>query len=102
MKSWKLVLGAGAACAACCAAPIVGGMAALGLGSGLLAGGAGALSLALESWLPLAAGGAALAGVAGVAGVVAWRRRRPAQRVGACGCPVGSNEAAPACGTKWR
>lgn len=83
MKPWKLVLGAGAACAACCAAPIIGGMAALGVGSGLFAVGVSTLSAYLESWVPLAAVGAALAGIAAV---VAWRRKRPAQPATGCGC----------------
>lgn len=96
MKPWKLVLGAGAGCAACCAAPIIGGMAALGIGSGLFAGGAGALSAHTESWLPLAAGGAALAAVAGV---VAWRRKRPTEPANGGGCSS-SPGAASACGTK--
>jgi LPXTG-motif cell wall-anchored protein len=98
MKPWKLVLGAGAACAACCAAPIIGGMAALGVGSGLFAGGAGALSAYTESWLPLAAGGVALAAVAAV---VAWRRKREVETASACGCPESAGTA-PACGAKAR
>jgi LPXTG-motif cell wall-anchored protein len=96
MKPWKLVLGAGAACAACCAAPIIGAMAALGVGSGLFAGGVGALSAYTESWVPLAAGGAALAAVAGV---VAWRRKRAAQPAAGCGCPSNPTPAS-ACATK--
>jgi hypothetical protein len=96
MKPWKLVLGAGAACAACCAAPIIGGMAALGIGSGLFAGGVGALSAYTESWLPLAAGVVALAAVGGL---VVWRRNRPAAPVAGCGCSS-SPGAASACGTK--
>ncbi|TWO70971.1 hypothetical protein FN976_11635 [Caenimonas sedimenti] len=85
MKPWKLVLGAAAACAACCAGPIIGGMAALGVGSGLLAGGAGALGAYLDSWVPLAIAGVALAAVAVV---VAWRRSRATQSAsGGCGCP---------------
>lgn len=55
MKPWKLILGAGAACAACCAAPIIGGMAALGIGSGPFAGGVGAASAYTASWVPLQA-----------------------------------------------
>jgi LPXTG-motif cell wall-anchored protein len=96
MKPWKLVLGAGAACAACCAAPIIGGMAALGVGSGLFAGGVGALSAYTESWLPVAAGGVALAAVGGL---VAWRRKRAAPTAGPCGCSDGAGRAS-ACGTK--
>ena len=96
MKPWKLVLGSGAACAACCAAPLIGGMAALGVGSGLFAGGIGALSAYTESWAPLAAGGAALAAVAGL---VAWRRNRPPQPATGCGC-ASSATPAPSCATK--
>jgi hypothetical protein len=95
MKPWKLVLGAGVACVACCAAPIISGMAALGIGSGLLAAGAGALSAYAESWLPLVAGGVA---VAAVAGTMAWKRKRPAEPATERGCSS-SPEAAPACGT---
>lgn len=99
MKSWKLVLGAGAACAACCAAPIIGGMAALGVGSGLFAGGVGALGAYIGSWVPLAAGGVALAAVAGV---VAWRRRRATEAApGGCGCSS-TPAAANSCRTKVR
>ncbi len=90
MKPWKLVLGATAACAACCAAPIISAMAALGIGTGLFAGGAASLGAYTQSWLPLAAAGAALAAVAGVA---VWRRRRPAERTSGCDC-------SHACGTK--
>jgi hypothetical protein len=82
MKSWKLVLGAGAACAACCAAPIVGAMSSLALGSGLFAGGAGAIGAYSGSWLALAAGGVVLFAAAGV---VAWRRRA-AKAAAGCGC----------------
>ncbi|MDB5913175.1 MAG: hypothetical protein JWP22_1850, partial [Ramlibacter sp.] len=94
MKPWKLVLGAGAACAACCAAPLIGGMAALGIGSGLFAAGVGTLGAYTQSWLPLAAGGVALAAVAGI---VAWKRKRAAEPAMACGCSS-SAEAPSACG----
>jgi hypothetical protein len=93
MKPWKLVLGAGVACAACCAAPIISAAAALSLGaSGLFAGGMGALSASTGSWLPLAAGAL---GLAAVGGLVVWRRRPPAEPVGGrCGCSVRSKAAA--------
>jgi hypothetical protein len=95
MTSWKLVLGAGAACAACCAAPILSGVAALGIGSGLFAGAAGAFSAFTGSWVPAVAAGIALAVVAGV---FAWRRRRITEPAAGCGCP-GRAGAAPACST---
>jgi hypothetical protein len=84
MKVWKLVLGAGAACAACCAAPVISAMAALGIGSGLFAGGAGVFGAATRSWWPVAAGAVALAAFAGA---LAWRRQRAAAPATACGCP---------------
>lgn len=95
MKPWKLVLGAGVACAACCAAPIVGGMAALGIGSGLFASGMGALSAYTESWLPLAAGGVALAAVIGT---VVWRRKCASETASGCGCSTRQGPAV--CGSK--
>lgn len=95
MKPWKLVLGAGVACAACCAAPIIGGMAALGIGSGLFAGGIGALSAYTESWLPLAAGGVALAVVVGT---VVLRRRRGTVTTSGCACSTSQGPAV--CGSK--
>jgi hypothetical protein len=93
VKPWKLALGAGAACAACCAAPIISATAALGLGtSGLFAGGMGALGASNGSWVPLAAAALALAGVGGL---ILWRRRPAAQRArGQCGCSVGADAAA--------
>jgi hypothetical protein len=90
MKPWKLVLGAGVACAACCAAPIIGGMAALGIGSGLFAGGMSALSAYTDSWLPLTAGGVALAVVVGT---VVWRRKRAAETASGYGCSAGQGPA---------
>jgi LPXTG-motif cell wall-anchored protein len=81
MNPWKLALGAGAACAACCAAPIISAAAALGVGaSGLFAGAIGAV--ATQSWIPLAAGGLALA----TGGGVLARRRRQAMKPSSCGC----------------
>lgn len=77
MKLWKLVLGAVAACAACCSAPIISAAAAMGLG------GIGAVAASTQSWVPFVAGAVALA--AG-AGVVAWRRRPPVQAT-SCGSP---------------
>lgn len=81
MKTRKVLLGLGAACAACCALPIAGTLAALGaVTSALLAASAG-------GWLP-AAGLALLAIAAGV-GLLARKRgwRAAACSVdGACGC----------------
>lgn len=37
MRPWKAVLGVGVACAACCAVPLLGGVAALATGSTALA-----------------------------------------------------------------
>jgi hypothetical protein len=96
MKFWKLALGAGAACAACCAAPLISGIAALGIGSGVFAGGMAAWSAYAESWLPLAAAGAV---AAAIAIHVARRRRQPEPVAAACGCPT-ADDGAPSCGMR--
>lgn len=76
MKSWKVVLGLGAACAACCAIPL------LGLAGGLAAAGS-ALAACADELLPL--GAALLAAALALAGVWGWRRRQ-ARRDSACAC----------------
>ncbi len=73
MRPWKAVLGVGAACAACCAVPLVGGIAALTVGTSALAAAAAALLACADEFAPLAAGILALA-VMGVA--AAWWLRR--------------------------
>lgn len=78
MKSWKVLLGLGGACAVCCSLPLAATFAAV-------AGGASAaLSLAPGAVLPAA--GIALAAIVAGAGAVAWRRRRakPAAERGCC------------------
>ena len=75
MKSWKVLFGVGGACAACCALPLVGGVAALSAGSSALL--ACADELAPIAW--------ATAALAIVAGSVWWWRRRQARK-SACGC----------------
>ena len=76
MKSWKIVLGLGTACAACCAIPL------LGLAGGLAAFGS-ALVACADEFLPAAT--VLLAVAAGLAGVWLWRRRQASRRDG-CGC----------------
>lgn len=76
MRPWKVILGLGVACAACCAIPLLG-----------IAGGLAALASALwacaDEFLP---GAVALGAVAAaLAGLWLWRRHRAA-RYGACGC----------------
>lgn len=78
MKSWKAVVGLGAACAACCAIPL------LGMSAGVAAFGS-ALVACADELLPLAM--ALLAVAAGLAGVW-WFRRRQAARRAACACPA--------------
>lgn len=79
MKSWKVMLGLGAACAACCAIPLVAAAGGLALfGSALFA--------RFEAFVPasmlLAAGGAAVL----AAGVWSLRKRRIASANVGCGC----------------
>ncbi|MGQ3053046.1 MAG: hypothetical protein ACT6S0_14795 [Roseateles sp.] len=76
MKTWKLTLGLGAACAACCAIPLIaaaGGLAALG----------GVLVACADELLPFAG---ALVLLAGAAFGVYWWKRRRALRTSTCGC----------------
>ena len=79
MKPWKVMLGLGAACAACCAIPLVaaaGGLALLG----------SALFARFEAFAPagmlLVAGGAVVL----AAGVWWLRQRRIARARASCGC----------------
>ena len=77
MKPWKTAVALGAAaCAACCAVPL------LGLASGLAAFGS-AMAACADELLPVAA--VLLTGALALAGVWWWRRRQAA-RGGACGC----------------
>lgn len=75
-KPWKLLLGLGLACAACCAIPllgIAGGMAALGA----------SLWACADEFIPAALILLAFAGAAGA--LHFWRRRRSASQP-SCGC----------------
>jgi len=82
MKSWKVLLGVGGACVACCALP-------LGAIAGFLAG-AGGLAAYAGPILP-ALGIAAGVGLAGAA--YWWRRRASARQAGGCGCKPGGCQA---------
>ncbi|MFG6432848.1 hypothetical protein [Roseateles sp. LYH14W] len=89
MKPWKLALGLGAACAACCAIPL------LGIAGGLAAFGS-ALWACADEFLPAAAVLAVIA--VGLLGVWWWRRREAARRA-KCACAEAcSTEAQHACG----
>ncbi|MBT2326847.1 hypothetical protein J7E62_31560 [Variovorax paradoxus] len=78
MKPWKVLLGLGAVCAACCAIPLVAAAGSMALfGSALLA--------RLEAFVPasvLLMGGGAAVLVAGLW----WRRKRRVSTQGRCGC----------------
>lgn len=71
MKSWKLILGVGAACAVCCAVPLLGGAAFVSFVAALWA--------CADELLPVAL----LALTLSVLWL--WRRRR-ATRLAACEC----------------
>ena len=85
MRPWKAVLGVGAACAVCCAVPLLGGVAGLAAGTTAV-GAAGSALLACADELTLL-GFALLAVAAASAGLVWWRRRahRKAQVTTSCG-----------------
>jgi hypothetical protein len=75
MKSWKTALGLGAACAACCAIPLLGA-------AGGLAALATALAACADELLP--AVGLLLGLAVAVAGL--WWYRRQARRNAPCAC----------------
>ncbi len=80
---WKMAMGLGAACAACCAFPLLFGASALG-----------ALGIASGNGIAILIGSLLLAAVA--AAYVAQRRRQQAPAAckidGSCGCkPEGTN-----------
>lgn len=88
MKPWKLALGLGAACAACCAIPL------LGIAGGLAAFGS-ALWACADEFLPAAAVLAVIA--LGLLGALWWKRRDAAHRA-KCECAEAcSTEAQHAC-----
>ena len=87
MKSWKVIFGLGGACAACCALPLLGGVAALGAGSSALLAGVGELA-------PVAGAAGALTAVAGVW----WWRRHFVRRKSTCGCASANEGTPPRCG----
>jgi hypothetical protein len=70
MKTWKVMLGVGAACAVCCSVPLAAAFAAL------VGGASGALAFYPGAVWPAA--GVALAAVLAGVGMVAWHRRRRA------------------------
>lgn len=76
MKPWKLTLGLGAACAACCAIPLIGA-------AGGLAALASSLLAYADEFLPLAA--ILLLIAPGVLGFRWWKGRR-AERDTSCDC----------------
>lgn len=99
MKPWKAVAGVGAACAACCAIPLLGGAAVLAAGTSTLAAIGAALVGCGDELVPL---GLVLLALAAVGGFVWWRRRSAATPpmcsyepaavggpVKSCGCPPG-------------
>lgn len=75
MQAWKMVLGLGTACAACCALPLLGT-------AGALAASASALWACAAELLPVAIALAVVAAL--VAGAGVWQRCRAARS--ACGC----------------
>ena len=77
MRPWKVMLGLGVACAACCAIPLLGV-------AGALAAFASALWACADEFVPEAIALVAAA----LAGLWFWRRHRTA-RSSACGCGCG-------------
>jgi len=67
-RPWKALLGVGAACAACCAIPLVGGVTVLATGSAELAATGAALMACADEFIPLAV---VVLGL-GLAGIGVW------------------------------
>lgn len=91
MRPWKAALGVGAACAACCAVPLLGGTAALTVGATTLAASGSALLACADEFGPVAA---VLIGIAALGGGLIWwryRARRQVQSPLSCagGCNAG-------------
>lgn len=84
MRPWKAALGVGAACAACCAVPLLGGAAALGAGTTTLAALGSALWACADDVAPLV--GVVLALVTAGSVAIWWvrRARRPLQQAVGC------------------
>ena len=81
MRPWKVMLGLGVACAACCAIPLLGA-------AGGLAALASMLWACADEFVPEAIALGAVA--AALAGLWFWRRHRAA-RSSACGCAPSSS-----------
>lgn len=87
MRPWKVVFGVGAACAVCCAVPLVSGGALLAVGSAGFATAGTALWAWTGSLAPLAGVLLALAAAGGT--LLWWRRRRASRAEPATGCGGG-------------
>lgn len=82
MKSWKVLLGVGGACAICCALPI--GATLVSLGAGVSGG------VALYSGSLNATAGVAF-GVLTLLGIWVWLRYRKNRKADACACSGATN-----------
>lgn len=92
MRFWKATLGVGVACAACCAAPMVGSIAALATGATTLAAAGAAMLPCTDELAPLA--GVLIVIAFALAGARLWKRSklRRARSATACngGCCAGT------------
>lgn len=84
MRPWKAAVGVGAACAACCAIPLLGGTTAFLAGSTAVAAFGASLAACADEFALM---GAVLIILAVISGLLAWRRRQRApgnRQVSAC------------------
>lgn len=90
MTSWKTALGIGVACAACCAVPLAGGVAALTAGTATLAATGSALLTCAKELIPLAWALVVLGAMG--AGYILRRRLQRANTAvpNGCGCESGA------------
>lgn len=89
MRTWKVILGVGGACATCCAVPLLGGAAALTAGSEALIASGAAIADCADEFLPLAAVSLVLFAVGG--SLLWWHRRETRKAVLKSGCDGGCN-----------
>lgn len=89
MRPWKTVLGVGAACAVCCAVPLLGGAAGLTAGTAAVGAAGSALVACADELAPV--GVALLVVAAAAAGLVWWRPRAQRKAQVATGCQGACN-----------
>ena len=90
MKHWKVALGLGAACVACCAVPLTAGVT-------MLAAASSALIACADELIPVAWAAVGLAFLAGIFWL--WRRQVASERASCACAPADLSQGEAGCGT---